>query len=329
MKPYEMENVDPRILKYLMEQRQRPVAPDNALMAGMMKASSSLGTLGGRSADTSSADQYAQSLDQNSQIRQQGADARQAKIANYLAGIKEQNNARTEKLADYKMHREDKLADKKSLISSQEAVRQRSRREDLEDSGNKLSMSYDQKVESSVPMSYDNKVRSLNSEKLKRFDSSAMGLNAVVDMQKALKSGANTFSLVGDNPYTMSLSKFEESLGRMQSGGAITSDEVEKFKKMAPMVTDSTPIQRQKMNGLITEMSMRVSNLGFDPQEVLKKRAEYSKKYQVEDWGDKIDPDTAMAAEPKSETEYEIGDAYEKDGISYKYLGNDMWEEFE
>ena len=56
----------------------------------------------------------------------------------------------------------------------------------------------------------------------------------------------------------MARSHFEENLGRMQSGGAITSDEEDRFKKMAPTVQDSTKMQIQKLKKLKEVMSARL-----------------------------------------------------------------------
>lgn len=114
--------------------------------------------------------------------------------------------------------------------------------------------------------------KSLNAEERKRLDSASMGLAAVKGMGTALGSGSNTFSLIGDNPYTVARTKFEEALGRMQSGGAINKDEEARFRSMAPTVMDSPEIQKQKLEELYVEMALRVKSLGQDPDEVLARR---------------------------------------------------------
>jgi len=108
----------------------------------------------------------------------------------------------------------------------------------------------------------------LSAETKGRFDNARMALGAVQAMDDSLAAGDNTFSLVGDNDYTMSRAQFEEALGRMQSGGAITKDEEIKFKKMAPGATDSQEIQRKKLARLQSEMAQRLETLGFKPEEI-------------------------------------------------------------
>ncbi len=112
----------------------------------------------------------------------------------------------------------------------------------------------------------------LNAEERKRLDSASMGLAAVKEMGDALQSGSNTFSLVGDNPYTAARTRFEEAIGRMQSGGAISQDEGNRFKSMMPTVTDNQAIQNAKIKEMYREMSLRVESLGANPEEILAKR---------------------------------------------------------
>jgi hypothetical protein len=121
--------------------------------------------------------------------------------------------------------------------------------------------------------SFDQRLSGLNAEERKRLDSASMGLQAIGDMSVALESGSNTFSVVGDNEFTMARRNFEEALGRMQSGGAINSEEAARFAKMAPTWQDSAEIQTKKLQNLQAEMSLRVKNLGFDPNEIMDARA--------------------------------------------------------
>lgn len=120
---------------------------------------------------------------------------------------------------------------------------------------------------------YEQRLASLNAEERKRLDSASMGLNAVQDMQKSMAKGDWTFSPVGDNSYTIARREFEEALGRMQSGGAISRDEENRFKSMAPTPLDSESVQKEKLERLQVEMASRVTNLGFSPAEVMERRA--------------------------------------------------------
>lgn len=128
---------------------------------------------------------------------------------------------------------------------------------------------------------YDQRLSALNTAERQRFDSASMGLNAVSNMAEALEGGSSTFSVFGDNDFTMARSHFEDALGRMQSGGAINSDEAARFRKMAPTLADNSDIQKKKLQGLYTEMALRVQNLGFDPAEVLDRRASVAAKAPV------------------------------------------------
>ncbi len=131
-----------------------------------------------------------------------------------------------------------------------------------------------EKTKAAAPGSgtYEQRVSALKPEARQRFDSSSMGLNAVRGMGDALANGDWTFSLKGDNDFTRNRANFEEAIGRMQSGGAINDDEASRFRKMAPTATDSAEQQQTKMRELYAEMSLRVKNLGFEPDEVLSAR---------------------------------------------------------
>ena len=80
------------------------------------------------------------------------------------------------------------------------------------------------------PISLEQKMAKLSGENRKRFDNIRMGINAINDIQSALDSGTRKFSLKGDNKFTASRRLFTEAIGRMQSGGAINSEEAKSFK---------------------------------------------------------------------------------------------------
>lgn len=343
--------IDTKVLEHLINKRSPVANPDNDMIAALNQAGASLGTLGGRTADTTSVQNLARAKNQENLSQQKIMADKDMKLAAYLDSIRQLNQRRQQQIADktadriYKKQimdderkykekllsdarRYDAERDQKKMELAQQN-RMQNRADDLEDYRKKQEiaqqMSRQAAADKATPKDYDQQLANLSGEQLKRFDSSAMGLQAVVDMQKALKSGSNTFSLIGDNPYTMSLSKFEEALGRMQSGGAITSDEVAKFKNMAPSVTDSTEIQRAKMQDLITELASRVQNLGFNPEEVLARRRATGEKYKKYDLTEPTASDAAFASQPQ----FKIGEVKEAKGKSWRYIGNDIWEEVE
>lgn len=100
-----MEGIDPRVMEYLQRRRQAE-APNNQLYAAMGEAAAAAGTLGGRKADTSSLRNWANKADASNQRFQAEGDARQAKIANYLAQVSGKNRAHEQKLAQLKEQRE-------------------------------------------------------------------------------------------------------------------------------------------------------------------------------------------------------------------------------
>lgn len=108
----------------------------------------------------------------------------------------------------------------------------------------------------------------LGATEKQRLDNAKLGLISVNGMEAALKGGQNTFSLIGDNDFTQQRTLFEESLGRMQSGGAISKEEEIRFKKMAPTPWDSHEIQMKKLAQLKSEMISRLGTLGFSQEDV-------------------------------------------------------------
>lgn len=112
----------------------------------------------------------------------------------------------------------------------------------------------------------------LSGEEQKRLDSAGMALAGVQGMRKALASGDNTFSVIGDNDFTLWRADFEEGLGRMQSGGVIGEDEIDRFRKMAPTATDSAAMQEKKLQKLESELGARISGLGQSPDKALSDR---------------------------------------------------------
>lgn len=101
----------------------------------------------------------------------------------------------------------------------------------------------------------------LSAEAQQRYDNAAMALKGVQEMRKALKAGQNTFSVVGDNEFTLGSQNFVEGLGRMQSGGAIGAEEQKRFENMRPKATDSAAIQMKKLDQAEKELRDRINAL--------------------------------------------------------------------
>lgn len=108
-----------------------------------------------------------------------------------------------------------------------------------------------------------------------RFDNAKMVLNSLDGMAKALDAGDNTFSMIGDNDYTRNARTATEAYGRMQSGGAINKDEEKRFSDTLPTARDSADIQRKKILAQRAEMLSRLKTLGFSPEDIGYKPAEF------------------------------------------------------
>lgn len=116
-------------------------------------------------------------------------------------------------------------------------------------------------------MSTDFKLKKLNETGKARLDNVRMAHEAISGMADALAGGDNTFSIIGDNNFTMAERNFTEALGRMQSGGAINKQEEKRFAMMAPKFNDSVQIKQQKLEKMQKEMGDRFRTLGFEPSE--------------------------------------------------------------
>lgn len=117
--------------------------------------------------------------------------------------------------------------------------------------------------------STEGKIAKLSKEKQDSLYKAKEALQGVQGMAQALiGNGQNTFSMVGSNDFTRNSSMFEEALGRMQSGGAITSDEVKNFMKMRPTAADSSEQQKKKLIQLESMMQDRLKIMGFQPEDL-------------------------------------------------------------
>lgn len=111
----------------------------------------------------------------------------------------------------------------------------------------------------------EEKLAKLNAAEKTRFDNILMTTKALDQMEEALKKGESRYSPIGDNQYTLNLSKAAEAFGRMQSGGAINKDEEARFVGLIRSAGDSKEIQMKKLKEFKDEMKSRYQTLGFDP----------------------------------------------------------------
>lgn len=127
----------------------------------------------------------------------------------------------------------------------------------------------DERAKAEFAKTPEGRLQGLNSSDKQRLDNAKLGLVSVQGMGDALlRMGQNTFSVIGDNDFTQQRSLFEEALGRMQSGGAISKEEESRFKSMAPTWRDSPEMQKKKLVQLQAEMQNRMGTLGFQSDEL-------------------------------------------------------------
>lgn len=128
------------------------------------------------------------------------------------------------------------------------------------------------------------KIEAMSGEQKKRFDQTVGARNAVADLASAYKaldvtgkeglleavgkrSQMTSIPFRGDTPYTQSLTRFEEYLGRLQSGGMIGKEEAERFRKMVPTSYDDPKIAQKKLQDMAQELETSLASTGVKPEE--------------------------------------------------------------
>lgn len=122
------------------------------------------------------------------------------------------------------------------------------------------------------------KVAGLNATEKGNLGSIATGLRAVSDMMSALGQGDGprridpSTALIGtfteDTEYSAAERVLSEVIGRLQSGGAISSGEQAKFTALGPRPADSAEMQKSKLNDQYKFLTNKLQALGFQPQEL-------------------------------------------------------------
>jgi hypothetical protein len=130
----------------------------------------------------------------------------------------------------------------------------------------------------------EGKIEAMSGEQKKRFDHTVGARNAVTDLSDAYKtlditgdedllgsvkkrSQMAAVPFRGDTPYTQALTRFEEYLGRLQSGGMIGKDEAARFRKMVPTSFDNPKIGQKKLQDMTQELEASISTSGVKPEE--------------------------------------------------------------
>jgi hypothetical protein len=94
-------------------------------------------------------------------------------------------------------------------------------------------------------------------------------LDSIDEMKKALKNNDNTFTLYGDNDFTIAQDKFAEGYGRGSSGASITEAERNSFKNRTPNVWNDQEEQEKKLDAMRQDVLMKIQalNAGNDASE--------------------------------------------------------------
>lgn len=133
-------------------------------------------------------------------------------------------------------------------------------------------------------MTPQGKLESMSGEQKKRFDQSIAARNAVEDIDQAYSgllkneqpgligkmsrmSDMVDVPLRGDTPFTESRRRFEEYLGRLQSGGQISEGESKRFRSLMPAATDDSRIGQQKLKNLSQELETSITSTGISPDQ--------------------------------------------------------------
>ena len=107
------------------------------------------------------------------------------------------------------------------------------------------------------------KAKELNSSDKVRADNLKLLDRSMVDIEDALMKGVNTFSLMGDNEFTLAAKYAAEAFGRMQSGGAINDEESAKFLSLLPTYKDSDKVKKLKIEQAKKLVKERAETLGI------------------------------------------------------------------
>lgn len=261
--PMEMPKVDPSGAEqeYLNQLKSgTPQYNDKAVglanFANALAKASSLAGNGGKVQPGAGLDEYAHGVQQAEAARYQNAQQdynNRMKISEYLLGQQQKKEAALasaqgaqKKLSwQEKQNQMNRDAAQKRAVTMADAMREKEAKKDAVKPPNQLPAADKQ-----------------------RIDNITMSLKSIDTMKLALDSGQNTVHPIGDNDFTQAARMFDEAIGRMQSGGAITGHEADTFRAMAPTVLDKKEMQQKKLADLKQAMEDRLSTYGYKREDI-------------------------------------------------------------
>lgn len=126
----------------------------------------------------------------------------------------------------------------------------------------------------------EGKVSKLSGDQRKRFDDVTGSLDALGGIKAAYsakprKNVGDNSDLMdvpfrGDTDYTVARNLFTESIGRMQSGGAIGEKEAISFKQLIPTAVDTPEIAQNKIAQLEFLLNARLKSFGVSKEDAVK-----------------------------------------------------------
>lgn len=132
--------------------------------------------------------------------------------------------------------------------------------------------------EKGAPLDPTKKLSKMSAEAQGKVAGIASALDAIGGMEQAILSGSGPERItadtpliggfVSDTPYTQNERLVAEVVGRLQSGGAISADELKTFKSLGPRAGDSPDIQQAKISQQRSFLQNKLIGFGLKPEEL-------------------------------------------------------------
>jgi hypothetical protein len=135
----------------------------------------------------------------------------------------------------------------------------------------------------------NNKLKDLGAEGRSKVGSIASGLQAIDQMVKASEDGlgpkyidpstAVLGRFISDDPYTEAERTAAEVVGRLQSGGAMSEDEVKTFKALGPRAGDDKATKQRKLTQQRDFLQNKLTAFSMKPEDLVALGFQTESKY--------------------------------------------------
>jgi len=278
---------DTEVLAALIDSKEPKVEMSRpAYVAGLARGAAKMGTIGGRSADTSALSEYADKYDKQRAVDKELREKRRMKV---MGMVQKERDTRTNLFNKVRLARAGA-----HNVSGRESGRQSLReanaendrlykdikfkerfvmKEKAKEFGRKQQHLYNMKAhaEKLKVKPYRTQLMKMGANERVKFNLAAMAYRGLVDMQKALNDkGYSLGRFIINTDYSVAQERFSESFGRSFTGAAMPTDEVERYRKMAPTYQDYMAGQVQyKMEANLLQVGGDLWAMGIDPKDVL------------------------------------------------------------